>query len=71
MAYISNVNTQTATPVTGLRGRYSNLVRRLNDNRIYARTVRELESLSDRELADLGLSRASLRDVARAAVYPK
>ncbi|GHE93053.1 hypothetical protein GCM10016455_11510 [Aliiroseovarius zhejiangensis] len=35
----------------------------------YRETVRELSALSDRELNDLGLGRASIRTVARMAVY--
>ncbi|AXC49524.1 DUF1127 domain-containing protein [Paracoccus suum] len=34
---------------------------------IYRQTVRELGALSDRDLADLGLSRGSIRQVARDA----
>jgi uncharacterized protein YjiS (DUF1127 family) len=49
------------------------LVARLNkalaDYRTYRRTYAELAQLTDRELADLGISRASIRDIAREAVY--
>jgi uncharacterized protein YjiS (DUF1127 family) len=31
---------------------------------VYSRTVRELELLEDRDLADLGISRLSIRDIA-------
>jgi uncharacterized protein YjiS (DUF1127 family) len=41
------------------------------DYRLYRCTLRELESLSDRELNDLGLSRIVLGDVARQAVYER
>jgi uncharacterized protein YjiS (DUF1127 family) len=34
-------------------------------NRIYRDTLAELESLNDRELADIGLSRVQIRDIAR------
>jgi uncharacterized protein YjiS (DUF1127 family) len=34
----------------------------------YARTVQELESLSNRELADLGISRSDIPRLAREAV---
>ncbi|MFD0980822.1 DUF1127 domain-containing protein [Tropicimonas aquimaris] len=34
---------------------------------VYRRTLGELESMSDRELNDLGISSASLRDLARQA----
>ena len=37
--------------------------------RSYRQTLTELQSLSNRELADLGLSRFGLRDVARTAAY--
>lgn len=37
--------------------------------RSYRHTLAELEALSNRELSDLGLSRASIRDVAREAAY--
>lgn len=39
------------------------------DYRLYLATIDELAQLSDRELADLGLHRASIRDVARQSVY--
>lgn len=39
------------------------------DLRLYQATVRELSDLSDRELADLGISRSSIRDIARQSVY--
>ncbi len=37
--------------------------------RVYRKTLNELETLSDRELNDLGLSSLSLRDVAYEAAY--
>lgn len=39
--------------------------------RAYRNTLNELQSLSSRELADLGLSRACVRDVAREAAYSR
>ena len=39
------------------------------DYRAYQATYEELNALNDRELADLGLSRADVRDVAREAIY--
>lgn len=38
---------------------------------VYAQTVRELNALTDRELADLGIARASITSVAREAAYGK
>jgi uncharacterized protein YjiS (DUF1127 family) len=39
--------------------------------RTYLRTVAELNSLSDRELADLGISRLGIAEIAREAAYGK
>ena len=39
--------------------------------RIYRQTVAELSALPDRELADLGLNRASIRHIAHKAAYEK
>jgi len=39
------------------------------DHRKYLATYDELNALSDRELADLGMSRLNVRDVAHNAVY--
>lgn len=37
--------------------------------KIYRRTVRELGALSDRDLADLGLHRSHIRQIAQTAAY--
>jgi uncharacterized protein YjiS (DUF1127 family) len=37
--------------------------------RLFNQTLFELSSLSDRDLSDLGLSRANIADVAREAAY--
>lgn len=39
--------------------------------RVYARTVAELNALTDRELADLGISRLRIAEIAREAAYGK
>lgn len=39
--------------------------------RTYVRTVAELNALTDRELADLGISRFSIPEIAREAAYGK
>ena len=43
----------------------------IQTRRVYAQTVAELDSLTDRELADLGMSRMSIAEVAREAAYGK
>jgi len=56
-----------------MRGRQPSLFARLRqsfaDYREYLATYGELNALSDRELADIGLSRLNVHDVAREAVY--
>ena len=39
--------------------------------RVYVQTVAELEALSDRDLADLGLHRSMISAVAKDAAYGK
>ena len=39
--------------------------------RVYMQTVTELDALSDRDLADLGLHRSLIRAVAKDAAYGK
>ena len=46
------------------------LISRFNDWRAYRRTVAELASLTDRELHDIGISRADIRHVARGNLSP-
>ena len=43
----------------------------ISQRRIYTRTVAELNSLTDRELADLGISRLGIAEIAREAAYGK
>ena len=38
---------------------------------VYARTLKELSGLSDRELSDINLSRSQIKDVAHEAAYGK
>ena len=58
----------------GLRGfRISGFIRDVVTSavqyRLYRKTLAELQSLSDHELDDLGLTRATLRSVAYGSVY--
>ncbi len=68
MAY---VNTRSAS--VGIADRVANIVKSVKDaverRRVYAQTVRELSSLTDRDLTDLGLARANIHDLAREAAY--
>lgn len=54
-------------PATG--GLTARLRKFLAERRLYRETVSELSQLTDRELADLGIHRATIGDVARESVY--
>lgn len=57
-----SLNGRTAGILGGLAQRYAQY-------RAYRRTVEELKSLSDRELADLGVSRHGINAIAFKAAY--
>ena len=68
MAHVMNFPSATKTQgATG--GFFAAIAKAFADYRLYTRTVAELNTLSPRELQDLGLSRFVIRDVAREAVY--
>lgn len=53
----------------GIQGHLAQIRNRLAEYRRYRATLGELEALSDRELADLGLSRTDIRAIARQSVW--
>ena len=73
MAYTTHTAGSTAAP--SLWQRLGDLRATLNARaaqyRLYRSTVSELASLSDRDLADLGLHRSMIRDVATEAAYAR
>ena len=52
-------------------GLFASLGAALARRRVYNRTLEELRGLTDRELADLGISRFSIAQVAHEAAYGK
>lgn len=60
---------------SGLIEHLSTYVNTLRENRqrqrLYRQTVRELSALTDRELADLGLHRSAIENIAHEAAYGK
>lgn len=73
MAAIAHANAATAE--TGLFGRLLSAVQRAQEMRarrlVYRQTVRELNGLSARELADLGISRSMIPSLAHEAAWGK
>lgn len=66
---MANTTTFTLDFVQTENGLVARFRKMVADYRLYRQTLEELQSLSSRELADLGLSRASVRQIAREAVY--
>ncbi|MCT4610239.1 MAG: DUF1127 domain-containing protein [Pelagimonas sp.] len=67
MALVSDI---TTAPVTGrIGGMITEMRARLERRRQFKRTLREMSSLSSRELADLGLNRSEIKRVAYQAAY--
>jgi uncharacterized protein YjiS (DUF1127 family) len=64
MAYANA--TQTAAP--GLMAR---MIAAMAARKVYRTTVTELQSLDNRDLADLGISRSMIRAIAYEAAYGK
>ena len=71
MAYTSTTRGGNATILERLGAVGRSMQAVLERRRLYNQTLRELRSLSDRELADLGLHASTIADVAREAAYGK
>lgn len=71
MAYVNSTRAES----NGLGDRFATLVKAVKTviarRAIYAQTLRELNGLSNRELADLGIARANIGAVAREAAFGK
>ena len=67
MTHAINLNSHALPSLTG--GFFARLFKAAADRRRYFTTYDELSALSDRELADIGLSRPNVADVARDSVW--
>lgn len=71
MAVFAQAHGSPAT--TGLRGRLLAAMQRMQENRarraVYNQTLRELNSLTERDLNDLGISRSMITRVAHEAAW--
>ena len=71
MAYVNS----TRVAGNGLADRFTGWVKSIKlavaRRAVYEQTVRELNGLTNRELADLGIARLNIEDVARAAAFGK
>lgn len=68
MAYVSS--SRASVGLSDLLGGFVASVKaELARRAVYAQTLKELQTLSDRDLMDLGISPLSIHDVARQAAY--
>ncbi|WP_226549954.1 DUF1127 domain-containing protein [Celeribacter naphthalenivorans] len=71
MAYVNDINSAATASSASFGGLFKALGERFARYRVYRETMLELSSLSDRDLRDLGMSRASINAVAHEAAYGK
>lgn len=69
MAYVSTTRIAQPAGARRLDALFGALKTAIARRRLYAQTVAELNQLTDRELADLGLNRLNIPQVAREAAY--
>ncbi|MFT6605007.1 MAG: hypothetical protein ACJA2X_000183 [Halocynthiibacter sp.] len=69
MAYVHSVRTADAGITDRISAVFKDLGERYSQYATYRKTLRELGELSNRELADLGIHRSSLRAIAIEAAY--
>jgi uncharacterized protein YjiS (DUF1127 family) len=71
MAATSYMTSGSGSALSGPLAIFEAIKSRIVKYRLYHRTLAELQSLSTRELTDLGLNRSMLNRVAYQAVYDK
>jgi uncharacterized protein YjiS (DUF1127 family) len=71
MAYVTTTRIAHQDGNRRLAGLFGALKTAIAQRRVYMQTMAELNQLNDRELADLGLSRANITEVAHEAAYGK
>ncbi len=71
MAYVTTTRIAHRSGARRTGGLFGALKTAIAQRRVYMQTLAELNQLNDRELADLGLSRLNLAEVAHEAAYGK
>lgn len=70
MAYVTQSRAVSRTDIPGrIRAILADMNTRMQQYRIFRRTLGELDNLSERELADLGINRSMIRSIAHEAAY--
>ncbi len=71
MAYITDTRTSGITLAQRFTTLRENFAAARAQRKVYTTTVNELNQLSNRELADLGVSRSAIKGIAMEAAYGK
>ena len=71
MTTVSDFNVPTHSLRTIFAERFKTLRKKMANRAVYRTTVAELNTLSGRDLADLGIHRLSIRSIAYEAAYVK
>jgi uncharacterized protein YjiS (DUF1127 family) len=71
MAYVNTSRAASLSLADRFPGFIADLKASFARRAVYMQTVRELDALTDRELADLGISRLDVPTLAREAAYGK
>lgn len=71
MAYVNTTRAAQSSVSDRFSGLFAGISAMIQRRRVYDRTIRELRELTDRELADLGIARSLISEIARAAAYGK
>jgi len=69
MAYVSTNRIAGKSLMDRVAGLVDSAATYIQQRRVYAQTVAELNALTDRELADLGIARAAISEIAHEAAY--
>lgn len=69
MAIASNITTTNAGAFDRIQAAFGALSERVAQYKLYRATINELQELSNRELADLGISRSMIKRLAYEAAY--
>jgi uncharacterized protein YjiS (DUF1127 family) len=69
MAYVNATRISQISLLSRVLDATAGITAALRQREVYLKTLRELNALSDRDLADLGINRAMVRDIAHEAAY--
>lgn len=71
MAYVNSTRVAQISVLDRIANLFTAASAVMERRRVYGQTVRELRALSDRDLADLGISASMIPSIAHEAAYGK